>query len=370
MLRSAIRLSPHFLRQLGGRSAAPLRVACASHPAIIPPQHLPVPRRLTTAAKTDPAAPAVAPLIPFRTHPSTSPSTPTAHTFYHTSDGTWTYLVVSPSSSSCVIIDPTLDFSPSTFTISASAADGLLAFIEQEGLKVERILETHAHADHLTAAAYLQSKLPSYAPIGASTGMRQTQAHFGRVFDVPQEELEVAFDEMYEDGQEIVLGAGEGGKGGLKGRVLHLPGHTACSAAYVFGEYVFVGDTIFLPTLGSARADFPAGSAHSLYTSSQRLLSLPPSTRLFSGHHYPSSPSENVCSATVKEHREKNKHLHEGVGEEEFVRMREERDKGLKEPGLLWQSLQVNIRAGRLPRSATTGEVYLRMPVKGAPDGI
>ncbi|GAA5890545.1 hypothetical protein JCM6882_002956 [Rhodosporidiobolus microsporus] len=334
------------------------------------PRLLSPPTRHYSSVSSTPS-PTVSPLIPFRTHLSPSPSTPLAHTFFHPPTSTWTYVVVHLSSRSCLIIDSTLDFDPATSTVSTRTADALLAFIREKGYTVERILETHAHADHLTAAAYLKGRLadearPEGPPVGMSKGIRQTQAHFAAVYDVPPEELDGAFGELYEEGDEIVLGRADGE--GIKGKVLSLPGHTACSAAFQFGDYVFVGDTIFLPTLGSARADFPAGSAPSLYTSSQRLLSLPPRTRLFSGHHYPSKPEENVCSATVAEQKEYNKHFGGGKGEGEFVKMREERDRGLNEPGLLHQSLQVNIRGGRLPRGKD-GKPYFRLPIK-APDGL
>ncbi|GAA5970238.1 hypothetical protein JCM11641_001632 [Rhodosporidiobolus odoratus] len=308
-------------------------------------------------------------LVPFRTHPSLSPTTPLVHTFFHSTTSTWTYLLVCPSPSpshtkqKAAIIVSVLDFNPSTNQISTESADGLLAYVQQQGLQVQRVMETHAHADHLTAAAYLRSRLSPTPRLGASAGIQITQAHFAKVFDTPRDELQGAFDELYEDGETVQVGE-------MEGRVMHLPGHTACSAAFVFGDYVFVGDTIFLPKIGSARTDFPSGSAHSLYLSSQKLLSLPSSTRLFSGHNYlsPSSSSSNACSATVAEQLSENKHLRKGVKEEEFVGMREERDRGLGEPGLLWQSLQVNIRAGRLPRGKD-GKPFLRLPLY-APEGF
>ncbi|GAA5851814.1 hypothetical protein JCM8547_000065 [Rhodosporidiobolus lusitaniae] len=323
----------------------------------LPSVSLPQPRQIIRRSLATVSTPPVAPLIPFRTHLSPSPPTPTAHTFFHPADSTWTYVVVDPATSHCVIIDSTLDFDLSTNTVTTSTADALLAFVEEQGYKVERILETHAHADHLTAAAYLKARLatterPEGPPVGISSGISTTADHFGRVYEVDPRELEGAFDELYEDGAKVRVGR-------IEGEVLSLPGHTPCSAAFRFGDYVFVGDTIFLPNLGSARADFPSGSASLLYTSSQKLLSLPPSTRLFSGHHYPSATEENVCSATVAEQRELNKHLKEGVKEEEYVRMREERDRELSEPRLLHQSLQVNIRGGRLPRGKD-GRPYLR----------
>ncbi|GAA6043005.1 hypothetical protein JCM8097_003884 [Rhodosporidiobolus ruineniae] len=344
----------------------PPRIRPVPHPTSPP---LPPCCRPFFSAGPPPPSASVAPLVPFRTHPSTSPTTPTAHVFFHAPDSTWTYLVVDPSPSSrkCAVIDSVLDFDPLTNTVSTETADALLAFVEQEGLEVVRILETHAHADHLTAAYYLQQRLPNRPPVGISSGIRATQDYFAGVYELDEQarqELEDAFDELYEDGQEVEVGT-------LKGKVMQLPGHTSCSAAFQFGDYVFVGDTIFLPSLGTARADFPSGSAHSLYLSSQTLLSLPPSTRLFVGHNYPDRPEDNYCSATVAEQRELNRHLGQGVGEEEYVRMREERDRKLDEPRLLHQSLQVNIRGGRLPRGKD-GKPYFRLPikVKGEADGL
>ncbi|GJN94741.1 hypothetical protein Rhopal_007833-T1 [Rhodotorula paludigena] len=310
----------------------------------------------------------MAPLVPFRTHtpaPTAPPSTPLVHTFYHDPTATWTYVLVCPRTRACAIVDSALDYDPSTQRISTESADGLLAFFEHEQYTVVRILETHAHADHLTAARYLQMRLsPDGAPpvpIGIHRGIRTTQAHFGALYDVPDAELERAFDELYDEGDKLEVGE-------LKGEVWHLPGHTQCSAGFVFGESVFTGDSVLLPPTGTARADFPSGSASALYASASRLLSLPPHYRLFSGHSYPQSGASNVCSATVAQQRELNPHVKSGTGEDDFVRMRSERDKGLAEPRLLHQSLQVNIRGGRLPRGSN-GEAYLRLPLR-APNGL
>lgn len=215
-----------------------LRSPCLSQPRFSPPL------RCLATTSFPPSTSSIAPLIPFRTHHPTSPTTSLAHTFFHTADSTWTYLVVDPSTSHCLIIDSTLDFDASSNTVSTTTADGLLAFVEREGLTVERILETHAHADHLTAARYLQQNLATSEraagpPIGISSGIRTTQENFRTVYDVPQEELEGAFDELYDEGAEVRVGE-------LRGEVMSLPGHTPCSAAFKFGDFVFVGDTIFL----------------------------------------------------------------------------------------------------------------------------
>lgn len=337
----------------------------------------------TTAAAKRKLTP---PLVPFRTHspqPNASKDTPLTHVFFHQPTSTWTYLVVCPTTRKAAVIDSVLDFDPVSNTVSTETADGLLAFAEHEHIRIERILETHAHADHLTGAAYLQLRLggdPSAfdseieplaaassrnrVPIGAYSAVRETQAHFAKLYEVPMEELENAFDELYEEGSKLRIGECEG-------EVWHLPGHTECSAGYVFGDAVYTGDSVLLvsappppgrflplrkadpsssslqPSIGSARVDFPAGSATRLFASSQRLLSLPSHFRLFSGHHYAASPTYeggNRCSATVGEQKALNKHFKEGTAPEEFVKMREERDKELNEPRLLHQSLQVGIR--------------------------
>jgi glyoxylase-like metal-dependent hydrolase (beta-lactamase superfamily II) len=340
----------------------------------------------TAASKRNPTPP----LVPFRTHspqPNASKDTPLTHVFFHQPTSTWTYLVVCPTTRKAAVIDSVLDFDPVTNTVSTETADGLLAFAEQEHIHIERILETHAHADHLTGAAYLQLRLggnpaafdseieplaasaTARIPIGAYSAVRETQAHFARLYEVPMEELENAFDELYEEGSKLRIGDCEG-------EVWHLPGHTECSAGYVFGDAVYTGDSVLLvstpplfsgrlpsrsgqeadsfavltraqPSIGSARVDFPAGSATRLFASSQRLLSLPSHFRLFSGHHYAASPTYeggNRCSATVGEQKALNKHFKEGTAPEEFVKMREERDKELNEPRLLHQSLQVSRR--------------------------
>ncbi|GAA5932509.1 hypothetical protein JCM1841_000232 [Sporobolomyces salmonicolor] len=312
--------------------------------------------------RRDLATQTVPPAVPFRTHigpPPTSPSaprTPTAHTFFHTPTWTWTYVVACPSSLSAVVIDTALDFDPKTNTISTETADSILAFVREKGYRVEHILETHAHADHLTAAQYYKAQLGEGVLVGIGERITQTQEFFAGKYDVPREELDGAFDRLWKDDEEFMLGD-------CQAKVMHLPGHTVDHVGYKFGDFVFVGDSIFLPTVGSARADFPFGSPSTLFSSSQRLLSLPSGTRLFSGHHYPTEEEKNVCSATVEEQRVLNRHLREGMEKSEFVRMRRERDEGLKEPGLLHQSLQVNIRAGHLPMGSD-GQPYLRIPIK------
>ncbi|GAA5831430.1 hypothetical protein JCM3766R1_001748 [Sporobolomyces carnicolor] len=317
-------------------------------------------------------APSVTPAVPFRTHIGPLPSatshelTPNAHVFWHAPTSTWTYVVVCPTTNHCVIIDPALDYDPATETVSTETADALVAFIHARAYTVDKILESHAHADHLTAARYLQLKLSREQPgvkveVGIGEKITQTQDYFASKYDVKPDELRGAFDKLWKDGETFKVGHCEA-------TVMHLPGHTADHVGYQFASFVFVGDSIFLPTVGSARADFPFGSPETLFASSQRLLSLPATTRLFSGHHYPSSTESNVCSATVQEQKELNRHLKQGTEQDEFVKLRTERDGGLAEPRLLHQSLQVNIRGGRIPRDRD-GNPYLRVPVK-VPEGL
>ncbi|GAA5855078.1 hypothetical protein JCM9279_001802 [Rhodotorula babjevae] len=364
------RTAAAFLPTSTRRAPATTRLALLVRPApsAAPALHHPVMSTTREASSSSAATAPPPPLTPWRTHtpaPDASPSTPLVYTFYHDPTATWTYLVVDPHSRHCAIIDSVLDYDPASRTVSTSTADALVAFIEHEGLTVDRILETHAHADHLTAAAYLQLRLSSPSsspstssstvPIGAHRGMRSTQAHFAKLYDVPAADLEHAFDELYDEGDHVRVGA-------LDGVVWHLPGHTQCSAGYVFGDSVFTGDSVLLPPTGTARADFPLGSASALFSSTQRLLALPSHVRLFSGHSYPLAGSSNLCSATVAQQRALNPHVHDGVDEEGFVKMRSERDQGLSEPKLLHQSLQVNIRAGRLPRGST-GQPFFRTPL-------
>ncbi|GAA6063322.1 hypothetical protein JCM10212_005490 [Sporobolomyces blumeae] len=348
-------------------------------------------RTLATAGKMPVQA-----AVPFRTHIGPQPSststplTPNAHVFWHAPTSTWTYVVVCPTTRECVIIDPALDYDPATQTISTETADSLVQFVRDNDYTVTKIFETHAHADHLTSAKYLQQQLGGSGsiPIGIGEKIRQTQEFFANKYDIDMSELEGSFDLLLRDGETFKVGDCEC-------EVMHLPGHTVSQSlvsmvspavpqppliqstvgraqadhvGYRFGSFCFVGDSIFLPTVGSARADFPFGSPETLYASSQRLLSLPSTTRLFSGHHYPGADESNVCSATVKEQKEMNRHLKEGMQESEFVKMRQERDGGLAEPRLLHQSLQVNIRGGNLPRGKD-GRPFLRLPLK-IPEGF
>ena len=276
--------------------------------------------------------------------------------FFDTATNTVTYLVWDEATRDAAIIDPVLDFDPAPARLSTRSADEVLAAAEAEGLKIVWALDTHAHADHLSAADYIRQKTGAKIGIGAHiTEVQKTfRPLFGPTSDAPDETV---FDALFEEGDEIPLG-------NETIRVLHTPGHTAACLTYLIGDAAFVGDTVFMPDYGTARADFPGGDAHALYRSIRKLLALPPETRIFTGHDYlPEGRETYAWEATVAEHRAANVHMHEGVLEEDFVAMRTARDQTLGAPRLILPSLQVNIRAGRLPPPESDGQTYLRLPV-------
>jgi glyoxylase-like metal-dependent hydrolase (beta-lactamase superfamily II) len=283
---------------------------------------------------------------------------------------TWQYLVADPATRDAVVIDSVLDFNPTSSQISTTSADGLLDLISKHNLTITRILETHAHADHLTAANYLQQKLVSQGSprpeICIGVRITEVQATFASKYQINASELANVFDKLFQDNEEFMIGE-------IRAKVLHLPGHTPDHVGYQIGENVFTGDSIFNPDVGSARADFPGGSATTLYSSTQALLSLPENYRLYVGHDYPpesrpenESGEKHKAYTTVKEQREENKHVKTGTKEEEFVNFRSERDAALGEPRLLHQSLQFNIRAGKLPEPSEGGDIFLRIPIKAS----
>ncbi|TFK23384.1 Metallo-hydrolase/oxidoreductase [Coprinopsis marcescibilis] len=307
---------------------------------------------------------------------------PTVSSFFETSTSTWQYIVSDPGTKKAVIIDPVLDYSPASGEITTKTADGLLAFVEQQGLDVVMLLETHAHADHLTAAQYLKSRLGGSVPVAIGKRIKAVQKTFARVYGVPAEELEGCFDKLWEDDEKFMIGE-------LECEVMHLPGHTPDHVGYRCGKALFVGDVIFYPDVGSARADFPGGSPTDLYKSVQRVLSLDPDLRIYAGHDYPppgGQPGER-CWSLVSEQRAKNVHLKipqvepaqesggvasSGTDEEAlnaFIEWRGQRDKTLGAPRLLHPSLQVNIRAGRLPPGDGTGRRAFKIPLK-VPEGM
>ena len=271
---------------------------------------------------------------------------------------TWTvsYVVYEKPGSACAIIDSVLDYDPKSGRTTTRSADELISFVRAQDLRVTWILETHAHADHLTAAPYLQKQLGGQ--IGIGEHIRTVQQVFKNVFNLePEFAVDGSqFDTLFTDNQRFSIG-------NLEGEVIFLPGHTPACTAYKIGEAVFVGDTIAMPDVGTARCDFPGGDARQLYRSIKKLLSLPPETRLFMCHDYPPAGRDVCCETTVADERAQNIHVHDGIDEDAYVAMRTQRDAGLAMPVLILPAVQVNIRAGNLPPAESNGTVYLKIPV-------
>ncbi|KAI5928324.1 metallo-beta-lactamase superfamily protein [Camillea tinctor] len=289
---------------------------------------------------------------------------PKVHTVFESKTSTWQYIVADPDTGDAVIIDSVLDYDPSTNTISTTSADELLSIAEENSYNIVAILETHVHADHLTAATYLQKTLlgrgKPKADICIGKRIAQVQQNVAQRYSLDAAECAGVFDRYLDDDATLPIGR-------LAARVLHLPGHTPDHVGYAVGPNVFTGDSIFLPDVGSARCDFPGGDARALYASMARLLALPPHYRLYSGHDYPSAGQEPRACATVAEQRDRNKHVGGGAPEDAFVAWRRERDAGLAEPRLIHQALQFNVRAGRLPRPGPAGDRFLHVPLKVPP---
>ena len=284
---------------------------------------------------------------------------PVIKAFFDQPTFTVTYVVHDAATKCAAIIDSVFDFDPASGRTSLASADEVIAYVDAQGLKVEWLLETHAHADHLSAAPYLQEKLGGKIAIGEH--IVTVQEVFGKLFNAGTEFQRDGsdFDHLFADGDTFKIGT-------IDVTVMHVPGHTPADIAYVIGDAVFVGDTMFMPDYGSARADFPGGDARKLYRSMRRLLSLPDTTRLFMCHDYlPEGRSEYVWETTVAEQRKGNIHAHDGVSEDEFVKMRTERDKTLNMPRLILPSVQVNMRAGHLPPAEDNGVRYRKVPLNG-----
>ncbi len=285
------------------------------------------------------------------------PSKPIIDAFFDEATFTVTYLVTDPQTKRAAIVDPVLDYDPKSGKASTRSAERVLAKAAERQASIDWILETHAHADHLTAAPFLKSRTGARTVIGEH--IRDVQRIFRKVFnasDVSEDGRE--FDKLVADGETLPLGD-------LAIEVMHLPGHTPADVAYRIGDAVFVGDTIFMPDYGTARCDFPGGDARQLYRSIQRLLSLPAETRLFMCHDYKAPGRDQYAWETsVADERARNVHVHDGVAEAEFVAMRKKRDATLAAPVLLLPSVQVNIRAGHFPPPDDNGQSYLRIPVK------
>lgn len=267
-----------------------------------------------------------------------------------------TYIVHDPATRAAAIIDPVLDFSARNARITTASADALLEHVRAEGLDLKYVLETHAHADHLSAAHHIREK--TGVPVVIGRHIIDVQAIFADLFEADDIARDGSvFDQLVAEGDTLPLGS-------LSVRVLHTPGHTPACVTYVIGDAAFVGDTVFMPDYGTARADFPGGDARTLYRSIRKIMDLPPETRLFTGHDYPpDTRAAPAWEASVAEHRARNIHVHDGIDEDGFVNMREARDKTLAAPLLILPSLQVNIRAGNLPPATASGHVYLRLPV-------
>jgi len=276
--------------------------------------------------------------------------------FFDNKTGTVSYVVADPSTHEAAIVDPVLDFDFKSGRISTEQADKIIAYVKDQGLDVRWILETHAHADHLSGAQFMQSQVGGRIAIGER--IKEVQLAFKKLYNLEREFLPDGsqFDHLFKDGEVFKIGEAEV-------KALLVPGHTPADMAYVIDGAVFVGDTLFLPDVGTARADFPGGDARTLFRSVQRLLALPLETVMYVCHDYPPQGRAPACQATVAEQRAHNIHVHDGVREDEFVRMREARDGTLDVPELILPSLQVNIRAGQLPPAENDGVSYLKIPL-------
>lgn len=282
---------------------------------------------------------------------------PEIRAFFDEPTNTVSYLIADPTTRKAAVVDPVLDFDHRTGKASTRSADEILRAAESAGLTIDWVLETHAHADHLSGAPYI--KLKTGAKVGIGEHIREVQKIFRPVFNATDLKGDGSeFDHLFEDGERFKIGD-------LDAEVIHTPGHTPACVSYKVEDAVFVGDTLFMPDYGTARADFPGGSARDLYRSIKRILSLPSETRLFICHDYKAPGRDSYAwETTVGEERERNVHVRDGVSEDEFVAMREARDAKLAAPQLLLPSIQVNIRGGNLPPEEINGVRYLKIPVK------
>ena len=285
-----------------------------------------------------------------------SASTPLVHGIFDPATWTVTYVVYEQAGSACAIIDPVLDYDPKSGRTSHTSADKVIAFVKSQQLTVSWILETHAHADHLSAAPYLKAQLGGKTGIGNHITL--VQSVFKGIFNMePSFHADGSqFDHLFADGEAIPLG-------GLSTRTWYLPGHTPACVAYQFGDAVFVGDTLFMPDVGTARCDFPGGDAKTLFASIRTILSLPPETRLFMCHDYPPEGRPVAFETTVAAQRAGNIHVHDGIDEAQFVAMRTTRDATLEMPVLILPAVQINIRAGELPPKESNGIAYAKIPL-------
>lgn len=287
---------------------------------------------------------------------TTASLNPQVHGIFDPATWTVSYIVHHGPGTACAIIDSVLDYDPKSGRTRTTSADKVVAYVQENQLRVEWILETHAHADHITAAPYLKQKLGGKVAIGHQ--ITAVQKVFKGVFNLEPEFKQDGsqFDALLKDDEEFTIGD-------LRAKVLAVPGHTPACVAYQVGDAVFVGDTLFMPDVGSARCDFPGGDAKTLYASTRKLLSLPAQTRLFMCHDYPPNNRPVAYATTVAEQRAKNIHVHDGISEAQFVQMRTQRDATLDMPVLILPAVQINIRAGAMPPKEANGVAYLKIPI-------
>ncbi len=283
-------------------------------------------------------------------------TTPQVHGIFDPATWTVTYVVHQGKGTECAIIDSVLDYDPKSGRTKTTSADKVVDYVRSNQLKVEWILETHAHADHLTAAPYLKAQLGGRTAIGDH--ITAVQKVFKGIFNLEQafKPDGSQFDHLFKPGEAIQVGA-------LGGEALYVPGHTPACMAYKFGDAVFVGDTLFMPDVGTARCDFPGGDAKTLYASTRTILNLPPETKLFMCHDYPPAGRDVKFETTVAEQRAHNIHVHDGISEEAFIAMRTKRDATLEMPMLILPAVQINIRAGELPPKEENGISYAKIPL-------
>ena len=282
---------------------------------------------------------------------------PRVQPFFHPSSNTWSYVVAEPDGRAAAVIDPVLDFDAKSARTGSTSAQALVDHVRTHGLDVQWILETHAHADHLSAAQWLKAQWPR-ARLGIGAGIRDVQRTFAPVFNLGEAFATDGsqFDHLFADNEHFAIGA-------LAVDVIAVPGHTSDSSAYLVGDALFTGDSLFMPDGGSARCDFPGGDARTLFRSIQRLFELPDDTRVFVCHDYGPGGRDTACETSIGAQKRDNIHVRDGISESEFVAMREARDATLAVPALLLPAVQVNIRAGVLPEPETNGVRYLKLPI-------
>ncbi|MEZ2774646.1 MBL fold metallo-hydrolase [Acinetobacter pseudolwoffii] len=282
---------------------------------------------------------------------------PIVKDFFHEDTNTFSYVVRDPATKACAIIDSVLDYDPASASTSTIHADKIIAYIKEQDLTVEWILETHVHADHLTAAQYLKEELGG--KIAMSQKISIVQETFGAIYhlDIKQWNAQQLFDYLFEDHESFQIGT-------LKAYNIPTPGHTPACLSYVIGDAVFVGDTLFMPDYGTARCDFPRGSAEQLYDSVQSLFQLPEDTRVFLCHDYlPETRESYVCESDIQTQKTQNIHIHQGISKAEFAQMRNQRDSGLSMPKLILPAIQINMKAGQFPEPEPNGVSYLKLPL-------